>query len=147
MIFWYIQNRMFIFYFINIFVIIVSGDINMNISIRDRFKKGFLDLIILSILDDGDLYGYELRKKISDRCDGYLSVPEGSLYPTLYKLEDKGMISSEKRQEGKRMMKVFYHIEQPGRDYLEELTEEFYGTVRAIQEIVEYAEGKKDGGK
>ena len=42
---------------------------------------------------------------------------------------------------------VFYHIEQPGRDYLEELTEEFYGTVRAIQEIVEYAEGKKDGGK
>lgn len=120
----------------------------MNISIRDRFKKGFLDLIILSILDDGDLYGYELRKKISDRCDGYLSVPEGSLYPTLYKLEDKGLISSEKRQEeGKRMMKVFYHIEQPGREYLKELIEEFYETIRAIQRIIEYAEGKKVGGK
>ena len=120
--------------------------IYLKISIRDRFKKGFLDLIILSVLNDGDLYGYELRKEISDRCADYFSVPEGSLYPTLYKLEDKGMISSERRQEGRRMMKVFYHIEQSGIEYLKELTKEFYGTVSAIQAIIEYSEEKKDDG-
>ena len=112
----------------------------MNKLIRDKFKKGFLDLIILTILNDNDLYGYEIRRIISDRCDDYLSIPEGSLYPTLYKLEDKKMISSEKKLSGKRMLKVFYHIEEPGKQYLNELISEFYGTINAIKNIIEYKE-------
>lgn len=58
-------------------------------TIKDTFKKGYVELLILKLLSDADLYGYEMTQLIVERGDGYIKVPEGSLYPTLYKLEDK----------------------------------------------------------
>ncbi len=110
----------------------------MNITIRDNFKKGFVEMMVLSLLRDGDLYGYEMVKLIKERCGGYLAIPEGSLYPTLYKLQDKNCITSEKKLIGKRMTKVFYHLEDAGRQYLDELLPEFYATIEAVRKVIEY---------
>ena len=105
-------------------------------AIRNKFKKGFLELIILSLLKDQDLYGYEMVKLFSERCDGALSVLESTLYPTLYKLEEKGLISHQRIKTSVRQHKVFYHLEEPGRKRLEEILPEYHITMKAVNQIL-----------
>ena len=60
---------------------------------RNTFKKGSCELLVLHILNNkGDCYGYEIGQIIRDITNEYLSFPEGSMYPVLYKLIDKGHI-------------------------------------------------------
>lgn len=95
-------------------------------QIRDTFKKGYVEMFLLKFLSEQDLYGYEMAQLILERSDGYITIPEGSLYPTLYKLEDKGYISSYKKQVGKRLKRIYYHIEDIGTEHLNALVTEYY---------------------
>ena len=52
-------------------------------SVRDSFKKGSLEMLILVLLQGGDKYGYEISQTIGDRSSSVITMPEGSLYPTL----------------------------------------------------------------
>lgn len=113
-------------------------------QIKDNFKKGSVEMLILSLLKDNDLYGYEMAQLIVERGGGYITIPEGSLYPTLYKLDDKKLISSYKKQVGKRQTRVYYHIEPEGLKYLEEVTKEFYAVYETICRIIEYNKGRSE---
>ena len=93
-------------------------------------------MLILSILSTEDCYGYQLSLLIKDYSQGKISLPEGSLYPALYKLVDNGLISDEKRQVGKRLTRVYYHMEPEGKDYLNQLIEEFNSLHSGIQSIL-----------
>lgn len=55
---------------------------------RDNFKKGSIEMLALKILSEKDCYGYELCQLMNERFNGIIVVPEGSLYPALYKLAD-----------------------------------------------------------
>ena len=52
------------------------------------------DMLILSVLKQRDCYGYEITNSIKELSDGVIDIKEGSLYPSLYKMVDKGYISS-----------------------------------------------------
>lgn len=54
---------------------------------RNNFKMGTVEMLLLSLLSQKDLYGYEISLLLKDLSSGAFVVPEGSLYPTLYKLE------------------------------------------------------------
>lgn len=95
-------------------------------------------MMILSLLEQEDLYGYEISLKIEDIGGGYITIPEGSLYPTLYKLQDKGLISSYRKSAGKRLTRIYYHIEDSGIEYLNELKNEFYAVNETIHKIISY---------
>ena len=81
---------------------------------RNSFKKGTIELLLLSILRVEDCYGYQITQKIREQSDGAITVTEGALYPILYKLSDKGYVSDYKRLVGKRLTRVYYHLEQAG---------------------------------
>ena len=59
--------------------------------------KGNLDLILLSVLEEGEMYGLELTKAVNVRTDGGLKVAIGSLYPALHRLEAAGFVVAQKR--------------------------------------------------
>lgn len=106
---------------------------------KNNFKKGSAELLILHILSKkGDCYGYEICQIIKQLSGGFLTFPEGSMYPALYKLIDSNYITDYKKQVGKRLTRVYYHIEPSGVVRLEELMEEFYTTIAAIQDIINY---------
>ena len=106
---------------------------------RNTFKKGSCELLVLHILNNkGDCYGYEIGQIIRDITNEYLSFPEGSMYPVLYKLIDKGHITDYKKQVGKRLTRVYYHIEPSGQNRLEELTQEYLKTTQIIQNILNF---------
>jgi PadR family transcriptional regulator PadR len=68
-------------------------------------------MLILHLLKYGDCYGYQLAQLIEEYSDGVIQVPAGSLYPSLYRLEEQGFITEEKRQAGKRLIRSYYHLE------------------------------------
>ena len=56
-------------------------------------RKGSAELLILSALEDGQLHGYDIAREITRRSGGLLTFHVASLYPLLYKLEDRGWIA------------------------------------------------------
>lgn len=82
---------------------------------------------------------------MKERSDGAFSVPEGSLYPALYKLIEQGYISDEKRQVGKRLTRVYYHLEDAGRRHLEQLMDDYLIVKRGIERIIERSGGEAIG--
>ena len=88
-------------------------------SPRTDLLQGSLDLLILKTLDLEPLHGWAVSKRIQLLSRGVLEVNQGSLYPALYRLRDRGLIESEfaDTEEGRRI-KV-YSLTRKGRVALE----------------------------
>ena len=81
--------------------------------------KGDLEALILAVLSDHALHGYEISKRIRTQSQEVLKYGEGQLYPALHKLEETGNIEAEwMMQDGKPDRKV-YSITPSGREELE----------------------------
>ena len=96
------------------------------------FQRGVMALILLSLLRREDMYGYQLVQETERRSGGRLKTQEGSLYPVLYRLQEQGLISDHRVLVGKRMTRVYYHLEPAGEARLEEMT----GVTAIIREEV-----------
>jgi len=102
-----------------------------------NYRKGLAPLLLLGLLKQRDMYGYELTHELQSQTNGVYSLMEGSLYPVLYKMVDAGYISDRKELVGKRMTRVYYHLEPTGEKHFEELLAEYRTTVNAVENIVE----------
>ena len=89
------------------------------------FRRGVMSLVILGLLKKEDMYGYQLVQETERRSGGRIVTQEGSLYPVLYKLVDQGLISDRKVLVGRRLTRVYYHLEPAGEQRLEELVREY----------------------
>ena len=105
-------------------------------SMRSGFQRGAMAMIILSLLKKEDMYGYQIVQEIEKRSGGVLITQEGSLYPVLYKLQDQGCISSNKVMVGKRLARLYYHLEDAGVHYLQELTQDYEMVTQGIYQII-----------
>lgn len=103
---------------------------------RSNFKMGTVEMLILFLLEKKDLYGYEITLLIKELSEGLLSVSESTLYPTFYKLLDKKYISDNEVVIGKRRIRVYYHLEDAGRERLAELLEDYKATTIGIEKIL-----------
>lgn len=94
-------------------------------SAQSSFRRGVMSLVILALLKREDMYGYQLVQEIERSSSGKLSTQEGSLYPVLYKLQEQGLISDKRVLVGKRMTRIYYHLEPAGAIRLQELVQEY----------------------
>ncbi len=86
-----------------------------------QLKKGVLELLILSMISEKDMYGYELICEIENKSRGLIYLKEGSLYPILYRLEDYGYVTVyEVKKEGSKQSKKYYSITDDGKKQLNE---------------------------
>lgn len=104
----------------------------------DGFKKGTVEMIMLKILSEGDCYGYQISQLVKKLSGGVLTIPEGSMYPALYKMQEKGYISDYKMKVGKRLERVYYHIEQKGEERLEVLVKAYHEVFYATENVLNY---------
>lgn len=100
-----------------------------------KTNKLYAELIILKFLTEKDMYGYEITQKmISEKVN--IDEPSGSLtYPILHRLEQSGLISSSRKVIDKKM-RVYYHIEQKGLEYFENLRSAYIQTQKNIKSIL-----------
>ena len=103
---------------------------------QNSFRRGGMSLVILSLLKRGDMYGYQLVQETEKQSGGRLTTQEGSLYPVLYKLLDQGFISDKKVLVGKRMQRVYYHLEPSGEVRLKELSQEYEDVTQGVFQII-----------
>ncbi len=107
-------------------------------GIKENFKRGSLEMLILHLLQEEEMYGYQLTQEITKRSNGTFQITEGSMYPTLYRLIDKELISDRLELVGRRRTRVYYRIEDKGREYLKKLKREYELTSAGIEAIMEY---------
>ena len=98
-----------------------------------------IDMLVLSLLKVKDCYGYELVKLIKEISNSSLDT----LYPVVHNLLKKEYISSRDEIVNKKI-RVYYHIEPIGNEYLEQTIIEFRKNMQGVFEIIAYGEGKKD---
>ena len=112
-------------------------------AVDNSFRRGVMSRVILALLKREDMYGYQLVQETEKQSGGLLTTQEGSLYPVLYKLLDQGYISDRRVQVGKRMTRVYYHIEPAGEEKLRELIREYEEMTQGVFRIIK--EGNSNG--
>lgn len=88
------------------------------------FMTGVPELLLLKLLEEREMYGYELVRAIRDTTGNVISLGEGVIYPVLHALEKNGALRSRRRQVGGRT-RVYYSLTRAGRRRLATLTEEW----------------------
>lgn len=108
-----------------------------HLSISESLKRGTVDLLLLSLLQEKDMYGYQLSQELASRSGGLYTMPEGSMYPTLYRMLEKGLVSDRHETVGKRRVRVYYHLEPAGKEYLEAIRREYFSMNQGIMKVLE----------
>lgn len=105
-------------------------------SSSGNYCRGLAPLVILASLQREDMYGYQLVQELEQQSGGAVLMQEGSLYPVLYRLLDAGYISDQKVQVGRRMTRVYYHIEPAGAKHLQRLIVEYKAMTDGVLRII-----------
>ncbi len=103
---------------------------------RQRLLHGTLDTLILRTLEHGPLHGYGIARWIEERTGDAVRVEEGSLYPALYRMEKKGLLSSEWGMSELERRAKFYRLTERGRARLRAETEEWLRFSEAVTALL-----------
>ena len=87
-------------------------------DIEENIKCGLIEILILSLLSQEDMYGYKIKTELAQRTNNTFIVKEGSLYGPLYRMQERKLISSRKELVGEKRFRNYYHIEESGKEYL-----------------------------
>lgn len=97
-----------------------------------ELKKGSAELIILSVLETRPRHGYEISKLIEDRSQGQLTFHVASLYPLLYRLEERGWLQGKWVEKAGERRRRFYSLTAEGRRVLAAQRETWKNFVQAM---------------
>lgn len=103
-------------------------------GMRTQLLKGLLDAVVLSIIKQKEVYGYELSQKLLET--GLGNISEGTIYPVLLRLQKKNLITSEMRESDVGPKRKYYFITDEGIEALEEMIEEWNAIVGPISKIL-----------
>ena len=91
----------------------------MSSPLLDReLKKGSAELLVLSLVEDRPRHGYEISKLIESRSEGALKFNVASLYPLLYRLEERGWLQGKWVEKAGQRRRRFYSLTAEGRRVL-----------------------------
>jgi PadR family transcriptional regulator len=103
--------------------------------LTDELKKGSAEFLVLSLLETEPRHGYELQKLIESRSKGVLTFHVATLYPLLYRLEDRGWIAGRWVEKAGERRRRFYRLTAPGRAVLAAQRESWREFVTAINRV------------
>ena len=86
---------------------------------RAEFLKGTLDMLILKVVALGPIHGYAISQRIRQISKEFFQVQQGSLYPALHRLEDRGWLKADWRDTETGREAKFYSLTAKGRKQLE----------------------------
>lgn len=98
----------------------------------DTAKKGSTDLLILALLDEQELHGYEIGRRIDQRSRGTLRFTLASLYETLYRLEERGLLRGRWVERAGERRRRTYQITAAGKKVLASEREEWGRVIAAL---------------
>jgi PadR family transcriptional regulator, regulatory protein PadR len=100
-----------------------------------NFMNGVPELLILRLLQQQEMYGYEIVQAIRERTDAVIAVGEGVVYPVLHGLEEDGALESRRKTVGGRS-RIYYSVTPAGSRRLAELAETWTNLTGAIRTML-----------
>ena len=96
---------------------------------------GGLDLLVLHLLSEREMYGYEIVTELASRSNAVFQMKEGTLYPLLHRLEKEGAVTAyEEKKEGRT--RRYYRLTRRGRGRLAEQEEEWQAYSAAVNAVL-----------
>jgi transcriptional regulator len=84
-------------------------------ALARELKRGSAELMILALLEERERHGYELARLIDERSQGAISFHVASLYPTLYRMEEKNLLEGRWVEKAGQRRRRYYRITAAGR--------------------------------
>ena len=100
---------------------------------------GSTSLLVLSLLRDGDKYGYEMISQLALRSEGVFELKEGTLYPVLHQLEREGSLESYSAQAASGRTRKYYRLTPKGLKVLEAQEQEFQRVAGAVEQVLRHS--------
>ena len=107
--------------------------------LRSQLLKGTVPFLILSVLNDGELYGYEIVQRLRERSDDQLAPSEGSLYPALHRLERDGALSARWQAGERGPRRRYYRLTPAGERLLAASRAEWDSFSRVVARVADVA--------
>lgn len=114
--------------------------------IQESLIRGNIDIVVLHLLQERDMYGYEIIQQLNIRSDGEFTVKFGSLYPVMYRMIERGILTEETVLVGKRRIRKYYHLTDIGTEYLETIKSEYFRIASGMNKILNYKGGESECG-
>lgn len=109
-------------------------------AIDKSMIQGSMSILVLRLLSEKDMYGYEITDTLKNRSNDVFSLKAGSLYPLLHTMESNGYVNSyESDSAGKR--RKYYHLTKDGEKYLQNKKEEWKEYQAAMTSILTLGTG------
>jgi transcriptional regulator len=107
---------------------------------KSEVLKGTLDMLILKVVAIGPLHGYAISQRLQQMSRDFFQVPEGSLYPALHRLEDRGWLQAKWQESETGREAKFYSLTRAGRKQLSIEMQNWQRLSEAVALILETAE-------
>jgi PadR family transcriptional regulator PadR len=101
-------------------------------GLEQQILRGTLDLLILRAVSEQPAHGYQIARWVARATDDVLKLEDGSLYPALYRLEDRGYITADWQLTQDRRRAKYYKLTSTGRKQLREETARWRRYAKAI---------------
>lgn len=98
-----------------------------------QYKKGVLELLVLSLLHGRDRYGYEISEYLSERID----IADGTVYPILRKLKSDGLVTTYLVEESGGPPRKYYSLTKLGRESFQTDRSDYMNFAKTIEAILE----------
>ena len=102
---------------------------------KNTLTTGIAELLILSILNEKDSYGYEICKIIKENSDGLISLSYNTTYAATCKMFDSVLVTEKNVKVGKKRTRIYFHLEEKGRDYYNKLYETYQNMSLGVDKI------------
>ena len=104
---------------------------------RRELMKGSADSLLLCLIGQQPMYGYQIIKELERRSQGYFKFKEGTLYPALHRLEGAGLITGKWQMLPSGRQRRYYHITDKGRSILIEKRDQWRDFLAAMNLIIQ----------
>lgn len=98
--------------------------------------SGSTTMLILKLLEDKDMYGYQMIEGLSEKSGDTFNLKAGTLYPILHGLENEGMVSSYDRSTDSARVRRYYHLTKKGKELFVDKQAEWTAYSRAVNQVL-----------
>ncbi len=106
-------------------------------TIDRELKRGTLEMILLKLLSERQMYGYELVSTLEQRGGELFQLKEGTLYPVLYRLENDGFIEARWETLERGVPRKYYRLTKTGAKELQALMDDWRNFVAIVNQLLE----------
>ena len=109
-----------------------------KMAVDKTLVQGSLSMLILRLLEEKDMYGYEMIETLRGKSNQVFELKAGSLYPLLHSLEEKGCVTAYEDDSSGKTRK-YYHLTGEGKRFLKEKKEEWQVYSAAVSSVLTFA--------